>query len=90
MNIIIRDAKANMLCSPRIEFPPTFQKFLYDNLISYRYIIDIRFGDFVIFSFSNHESNKHEDVYCDLIELKMFSEEEIKNSLIKRFELDGD
>ena len=85
MDIIIRDVKANMLCSPRVEFPPTFQKFLYDNLISYKYSINIRFGDSVTFSKNGHKIGS-----LDLIELKMLSEEEIKKYLIKYFELEGD
>lgn len=88
MDIIISHVRANMIGSPQVEFPPTFKVFLDDNLISYKYSANIEFGDSVIFS--DYGPNKHKNIYCDLLELKMLSEEEIKNYLIKHFELDGD
>lgn len=86
MNIIITHINSNVIGSPQVEFPPAFKVFLDDNLISYKYSENIEFGDSVIFS--DHGPNKHKNVSCDLIQLKMLSEEEIKTYLIKHFELE--
>lgn len=86
MDIIISHVRANMIGFPQVEFPPTFKVFLDDNLISYKYSANIQFGDSVIFS--DRGPNKHKNVSCNLIQLKLLSEEEIKNYLIKHFELE--
>lgn len=85
MDFNIYNSKGNIILGPIIEFTPTFEIFLKDNLINYKYKSNVIFGDSV--TFMDFGPNKHNHIIFDIIDLHCLSEKELKEILIKHFEL---